>query len=87
MTESTEIAEIPPKKKAGRPRRTDKPEKVIRPVGRPKHKYVSYAEARAWVRKLRLKNFEEWKKFRHKRDNKTGKRLRPEWIPAHPYRV
>lgn len=87
MSESTEIAEIPQKKKAGRPRRTDKPVTVKKPNGRPKAEYVSYQEARAWVRKLQLRSYKEWKKFRYKRDPKTGRQLRPASIPAYPQRA
>jgi hypothetical protein len=86
MSESTEIAEIKPKGKVGRPRRIDPPPKTTRSIGRPKLEYASYEECRAWVRKLRLINYREWEKFRDKRDHKTGFRIRPLWIPRYPDR-
>jgi len=72
---------------AGRPRRLDPPKKIKETVGRPKLEYVSYEEARAWVRKFRFKSWKEWFKFRKKRDPKTGKHLRPAWIPNAPERA
>jgi hypothetical protein len=76
--------EIEPKRKRGRPRR--EPSERIRHSrsGRPTLEYISYEEARAWVKKFRLKSQEDWKKFKNKRDKKTGMRLRPTNVPAYP---
>jgi len=82
MEQSTKIQH---KNKGGRPRRLDKLLTPKRPPGRPKGRWITYAQARAFARQFRFNSYKEWVKYAKKRDKKTGKRLKPIEIPTYPH--
>lgn len=58
--------------------------------GRPKGDYVSYEDARKWVRSLHLENLSQWHKFvkmRFRKGKKRGLKVKPRAIPANPRSV
>jgi len=58
-----------------------------RTAGRPRGEFVTYHEAREWVRRKNFSNYKVWLKFAQERYQKgplRGKLLRPRVIPANP---